>query len=72
MFIITRRARGAAAAGACALAAVFLLGGCATPVIRAGDDGPKVCERYGPGGDDRRCGTHQVYKAESMLNGMIR
>ncbi len=39
---------------------------------RSVTDGPQVCERYGPRGDDRRCGTNQLYRAESMLNGMVR
>jgi hypothetical protein len=72
MFIIKGRGLGAVAGVVCAVVVTFLLGGCATPVARAGDDGPKFCERYGPSGDDRRCGTNQVYKAEAMLNGMVR
>lgn len=39
---------------------------------RSADEGPKVCERYGPSGNDRRCGASQVHKAEAMLSGMVR
>lgn len=88
MFIIRNRALGAVAGIACAVLVTLFLGGCATTsadtqsaidaaarseaVARSVDDGPKVCERYGPSGDDRRCGASQAHKAEAMLSGMVR
>jgi hypothetical protein len=38
---------------------------------RAASEGPRVCARYGPRGDDRRCGQAQMHKAEAMIGGMI-
>jgi len=74
MFIIRNRALGAVAGVACAVLVTLFLGGCATPTAHtiSAADGPKVCERYGPGANDRRCGTNQVHKAEAMLSGMVR
>jgi hypothetical protein len=88
MFIIRNRAFGAMAGIACAVLVTLFLGGCATTAAdtqsavdaaarsearaRSVADGPTVCERYGPGADDRRCGASQVHKADLMLNGMVR
>jgi hypothetical protein len=87
MFIIRNRAFGAVAGIACAVLVTLFLGGCAaTPDTlsavdaaerseahaRGAGDGPTVCERYGPSGNDRRCGASQAHKAESMLSGMVR
>jgi hypothetical protein len=88
MFIIRNRALGAVAGIACAVLVTVVLGGCATTAAdtqsavdaaarseaqaRSVADGPTVCERYGPGSDDRRCGASQARKAEAMLNGMVR
>jgi hypothetical protein len=72
MFIIRNRAIGAVAGLACAVLVTLFLGGCAAPLNHVADDGPKVCERYGPGANDRRCGDSQVHKAESLLGGMVR